>query len=506
MMTTSPLPLLKQKKQAGIATSIFIALIYGVFLILAVDWMHTYEFDSDEGYNVIKALMLEDGFKLYNEILSDQPPVFTYILWLTFKVFGWNVNIGRMLVIAFVSLMVFGIYDSVRRIYGYPVALGAVLFLVLSNKFTQVSVSIMLGQPSLAMVVMSGWALTVWFTQRRTTFLLISAIFMGLSVSIKMYTLFICPISLLCIILFGENLPYRKTQKLFINQVSLWLAAITLSCLFFLLPALLSNDPMQLITSHSTTLQEGKYTLGKALWKFIVNDWGLFFMSIIGLIYAIKNRNPVGVFFGLWFAFALVILFFHYPVWYHHAFLLLIPASVMASLSVHWLTPILTKMGLSKRKTDMVGLIAIVLIAFSPLLINEKRAKHIIYPREYSKNRADQKATRIINYYAGPEHTMVTSRHMMAFRTKSSVPPSLAVTSVKRYRAGLWSAESVIEEIEKGNIELVVLNRRWKQLVRIIKGSIQEKYIRVYSDRRNRKLEIFVRKDIVAKKLPLQKK
>ena len=365
--------LLEPKNQTGIVTSIFIALIYGAFLILIVDWMHTYEFDPDEGYNVIKVLMLENGFKLYNEILSDQPPVFTYILWLAFKVFGWDVNTGRVLVIAFVSLMIFGIYDSVRRIYGSPVALGAVIFLVLSNKFTQVSVSIMLGQPSLTMAVMSGWALTIWYTQRRTPFLLVSGIFMGVSVSIKMYTLFICPIALLCIILFGENLPYRKTQKLFISQVTLWFAAIAISCLFFLLPTLLSNDPMQLITSHSTTLQEGRHTSGKALWKFIANDWVIFFMSIVGLVYAIKNRNPVGLFFGLWLAFALVILYFHYPVWYHHAFLLLIPASVMASLPAHWIANVLIKRRWNKCKADMAGLVAIVLIAFSSLLIYERK-------------------------------------------------------------------------------------------------------------------------------------
>lgn len=498
--------LFSDDKQTGMSVSILVALIYAAFLVFVVDWMPVYEFDPDEGYNVIKALMLEDGFILYDEILSDQPPAFTYILWLTFKVFGWHVNAGRMVVIAFVSLMIFGIYDSVRRIYGSPVALGAVLFLVLSNKFTQVSVSVMLGQPSLSMLVMSGWALIVWYTQRQTVFLLVSGVLLGISVSIKLYTLFICPVVFLCIILFGKKCPYRKTQKLVINQLTLWSIAIAISSLFFLSPVLFSNDPIQLITSHSNKLLEGGHPQKNMLWKFILENWIIIFMSVPGVVYSLKIRNLVGTFYGLWWGFALVILFFHHPIWYHHAFLFLIPASVMASLSVYWIVDTLVKKNWNKRKATLLGLSVVLLVAISSLTIYENRARRLIHPWKYSKNSADQLATEVINYYAGPEHTMITSRQMFAFRTKSLVPPSLAVTSIKRHEGGLWDAETVIEKIEKGGIEQVVLNSRWKRPAWLIKESIQAKYTKVYSDKNNRELEIFVRNDIVANKLPFERK
>ena len=265
MITKYIYRLLDPEKQTGLITSITIALICAAFLVFDVNWMHTYEFDPDEGYNVIKALMLEDGFKLYNEILSDQPPAFTYILWLAFKVFGWDINVGRLVVIAFVSLMVFGIYDSVRRLYGVPAALAAIIFLIVSYKFTWVSVFVMLGQPSLAMAVMSGWGLVVWYMQRSTVFLLLSGACLGMSISMKLFTLFIAPIALFCIILFGKNLPYRKTQKLIINQLTLWLIAFTVSVLFFLSPALVSDIPAQLVTAHTSPLVEVDHIRSKAL-------------------------------------------------------------------------------------------------------------------------------------------------------------------------------------------------------------------------------------------------
>jgi hypothetical protein len=40
----------------------------------------TFEYDPDEGVNVIKASLYSKGFSLYDEIWSNQPHLLTYIL------------------------------------------------------------------------------------------------------------------------------------------------------------------------------------------------------------------------------------------------------------------------------------------------------------------------------------------------------------------------------------------------------------------------------------------
>ena len=55
----------------------------GLFFLFVWSWhpFHdVFEFDPDEGNNVIKALMLAEGHALYAEIWSDQPPLFTHLL------------------------------------------------------------------------------------------------------------------------------------------------------------------------------------------------------------------------------------------------------------------------------------------------------------------------------------------------------------------------------------------------------------------------------------------
>jgi len=96
---------------------------------------------------------------------------------------------------------------------------------------------------------------------------------------------------------------------------------------------------------------------------------------------------------------------------------------------------------------------------------------------------------------------MVTSRQIVAFRTKSFIPPSLAVTSRKRFWSDLLTAKDIIREIEKNDVEQIVLNKRWKKPVRQkIKKAIRGKYKKVHRNKRNRELEVFIRRDVYKEK------
>ena len=51
---------------------------------------------SDEGCELMKAAMCNHGFKLYTDIWSDQPPIFTLVLCQAFKAFGASLLVGRL--------------------------------------------------------------------------------------------------------------------------------------------------------------------------------------------------------------------------------------------------------------------------------------------------------------------------------------------------------------------------------------------------------------------------
>src|SRR5512143_1227286 len=75
----------------------------------------TREFDTDEGVNLIKALLVGRGHALYTEIWDDQPPLLTAALAHWFNWFGSSVLAARVLVLLFAALLLWAFYQAVRR-------------------------------------------------------------------------------------------------------------------------------------------------------------------------------------------------------------------------------------------------------------------------------------------------------------------------------------------------------------------------------------------------------
>ncbi len=490
-------PVSSHHHRHDLAVSVVVALLYSGFLLYFVRWRHIFEMDPDEGYNLIKALLLHRGFDFFDQIWSDQPPFFSYVLWMALKTFGWDVNVGRMVTIAFVSLMIFGIFDTVRRKYGFASAAGAVLFLVVSRRFIGTSTAIMLGLPALSMAVMSIWAMVVWTENRRAVWLLVSGAFFGISISIKLFTLFIVPIVLICIALYGTDKLDANGVKKSLTHIALYVAFFTAVALILFYPAWSSHNFWQLIASHAHVKSNPDNMLGITPGRIFKKDKIIMLLSMLGLLYTLRYRNVVGTVFGLWLIAAWAVLLFHYPVWYHHAYLVLIPASVLAGSLAHYAETGLRQSGWKKAQARAVAFFLVFLYVGSYPCIKQKRRIYFISPRHFSLDSRDMLVTEAVKKYAGNRHIMVTSRQMYAFRTGYIVPPLLSVTSHKRYEAGLLDAQTILDCIKSYDVEQVILSSRWSQkLNQAVKMAISKQYVKVYSDANNRNVEIFVRKDL----------
>ncbi len=167
-----------------------------VFYFVAVERFYPHDafsLDTDEGINAIKALLLEHGYRLYDPVWNDQPPPFTHLLRGWFRLFGWDLVSGRLLTLLFAALLVFAIYDLVRRCWSHGAALVAVLLLLSSTYFIALSVALMIGLPSLACAMLSLWALVRWRSADRWGWLFASAMLMSGSLGIKLFTAFLVP-------------------------------------------------------------------------------------------------------------------------------------------------------------------------------------------------------------------------------------------------------------------------------------------------------------------------
>src|SRR5512143_653759 len=91
---------------ANLILPVLIALLFFVFVFSYYPFREKLQFDSDEGLNLMRSMLVTLGHPLYREVSSDQPPLLTQILALLFRVVGFEVNPARLLILLFSTLLV----------------------------------------------------------------------------------------------------------------------------------------------------------------------------------------------------------------------------------------------------------------------------------------------------------------------------------------------------------------------------------------------------------------
>jgi len=470
-----------------------------LFFLLAasqVQFHDVYEFDPDEGNNLLKSLMLDRGFG-FGEIWSDQPPLFSYLLLAVFKIFGWHVEVGRMLTLAFAAALVFAVYDLLRLELGHLAASGAVILMVFSREFILRSVCVMLGLPAIALAVLGVWALRRWQQRGEGRWLVLSGFFLGCSVATKMFTAFIVPLCALYVAAYAWS---RSSKPSWLRLGCIWAAAFALTALAALSPALFSAHPEQLLQAHvagrGLTTKWLRLHGSVVVPDFFRAEWPLFGLAAIGLVYALARRRAVGLLFGSWLGVAAAVLLGHYPVWPHHRLLLSVPASALGGLAIGgliqesrslWLRPL-------GSRGALVAAVA-VLLGLTRLGVDYRDLFELPFR---SDNERDRRVEAEIRKYAPSTRTMITSRPMYAFRVGLSTPPDLAVTSYKRFVTRLLTAQSILRDVAVYAPEQVLLSSRWSGGIRNqLRDALRRDYHRVYRDRRNHNVELYVKKEVV---------
>src|SRR5512139_3635667 len=153
---------------------IIIALVFLVFVFSYYPFREKLQFDTDEGLNLMRSMLVALGHPLYAEVSSDQPPLFNMILAIVFRVAGFNVDAARGLVLLFSTLLVWACAQFLELTWG---KLAAVLFLpliILAPRYLNLSVAVMIGLPAIALAAASMVFVTLWHRTRNSTWLVLS--------------------------------------------------------------------------------------------------------------------------------------------------------------------------------------------------------------------------------------------------------------------------------------------------------------------------------------------
>jgi len=291
-----------------------------------------FEYNLDEGGNLMKALLLLQDYSLYSQIWSDQPPFFTHLLALIFRLTDINVNYGRVLVLTFSSLLIWAIFQIQRNIWGIVSAITSTILIVALPEYTQLSVSVMIGLPSISMAMVALMALVIWHRNKKYAWLIMSAFALIISIFIKLFTGFLVPIFLIGIILdqydqfkSKKPIPWRTgVQPVLIWGVSFFFFFIIFGVFYVGIQNIPNITIPHILARSIETYQELSNIL--SINYYLNKLWALLLLSIIGTVFSIISKHWLALYFTAWMGIAYILLSTHKPVWSHQQLIVTVPA------------------------------------------------------------------------------------------------------------------------------------------------------------------------------------
>jgi len=166
---------------------------FGLALMVLTPWRTGFGFAGNEGYELMKALLVSRGHPLYGPFWNDQPPLHTELLAGLFRIFGPSADVGRLLTMAFAMLLVGALYGLARRGSNRLAGVAAVGLLASASGFLQLSVSVMLEVPAFALGVASVWAWVRWQKDGRRRWLVVSGVLFGSALQVKFTAALLLP-------------------------------------------------------------------------------------------------------------------------------------------------------------------------------------------------------------------------------------------------------------------------------------------------------------------------
>jgi len=448
---------------------VLIASIFFVFTFSYFPFREKLQFDTDEGLNLMRSMLVVKGYPLYSEISSDQPPLFTLILGLVLRIAGFEVNPARMLVLLFSALLVWAGAQFLLLTSG---KLSAILFLTLMlivPRYLELSVSVMIGIPSIALALVSMTFIAFWHKNRKDLWLILSALSLVFSVLIKLFTGFLAPIVVIGLTI---SVYLNNRQAGFSWQTlrpaliwSVWFGELGLLLGLILVGP---QNIMTIVSPHISAdtakeFQGGLFTLNTHLEAALP----LIVFGLFGALVCTFKRNWLLLYPLAWAATAYILLSFHSPVFYHHQLLITIPITLLGAAGVgegiSSLFSIKKPVDLAKFQAVLaaVALIgyALSLIHYLPVLGEELMDSPRVSNFTIKATPGKLIVLHTMEEYADQTNWIVTDMPMYAFRAHLPVPPLLATFSAKRLVTGSLTEEDVIATMREYNPEQVLMAR-----------------------------------------------
>lgn len=438
------------------------ALLVGLLGLLG-PWWAAYDLHVDEGFNLAKAAAVTEGHALYREVWNDQPPLLTYVLSAVHRLVPHSVAAARIVILLFSIVLVTSLFRVVLRAEGRLAAGAAALLLLSCGFFLQLSVTVLVGLPAIALAMLSIDLASAG--GRRRVFL---AFLAGAAFAAAVFTKAFAMIALPALV--AALWQARRRDG---GDAAVWPAAIGGSALVTAaVLAAMGGFPFdQLLGTHVEArgleaLRDdgGASRLISLAWKLAPAPLAFAFLFGLG---AFRMRPGSSLLQPMaWIVSAALLLSTHNPLRDHQVLVLIVPLCWLGGIGFKSLfrtgerLPLGDFMLGNRDRRIVAGSTALLLAGGAALAVEVARdlaaAHRYLDP---APKLGEQMARERLALLAGTTRTLVTDRPIDAYRRGLSVPPELAVWSLKRLQTGAVTDDDVIAAIAAHPGAAVLLRR-----------------------------------------------
>lgn len=448
---------------------ILVSLIFLGFTFSYYPFREKLQFDTDEGLNLMRSMLVSMGYRLYSEVSSDQPPLFNHILALVFRIDGPDVYRARLLVLLFSTLLVWSGAQFLQITSGN---LAAILFLplmIMVPRYLNLSVAVMIGLPSIALALTSMLFVAIWHQKRTNVWLALSAFMLALSVLVKLFSGFVAPIFLAGITLseYFDRANEKPSWKL-LRPALIWsVCFIGLGVLLGLGMVGFQNLWLIILPPLTAPAQDMFQSEFFSMNTHLQAAIPLLLLGFLGAGIVIYRRQWLLLYPLAWAITAYALFSIYSPVFYHHQLLITIPMAMLAAAGVgDGISFLLSVRRSSDLKHFQVALGIVTLAGFiwvsaiyAPVLDRELLNRPDIHGSELEATAGKLKVLNAMNEYVDRTNWIVTDVPMFAFRVNRPVPPVLATFSSKRLATGSLTEEDIIAAMQEYQPEQVLMAR-----------------------------------------------
>lgn len=424
------------------------------------------EIGTDEHYEVTKGLLWANGFRLYQQVWNDQPPLHTVLLGLCFKVFGASIGVARTLAIAFGLSLVTGCWVLVKRQCGVPAAFLAVGCLLAAPQVLQLSISAMLEVPAIGTALWAFWPILRWKEDRQWPWLALSGALVAVSLHIKLTAAVLTPALATEVLVAVPFSNWREWARATTRVMATWLGCLL--GVYVSLAVALGSVPLEVLwASHFSLPTAGLAGISPAFWPQL---WGEHTEAVwtagAGIAVLVWGKDLRRLSFPLvWLLTATAVQSYHRPWWSYYYLHLAVPLAVLSACGIAELVRGAWNYNRAESGARMPLSTFRCLGAASVLL-----ALAIGYGAErlFSEIRRIHRLPRIgetlliekMREYADRARWVYTQQTIYPFHAGLMVLPELAVLPAKRFWSGQVTDEQVWATVRRHRPDLILLDER----------------------------------------------